>query len=101
VTILQSAVIERSAGNGDFDIGLAMRRVDMDGRHIAGVDPQQQGTVIRREPLVWVAAQQSDTPERTLPPPVVLPASYAWQQLVASLLARHKVPYLGPRAWPT
>ncbi|MCW3478347.1 LysR family transcriptional regulator [Neisseriaceae bacterium JH1-16] len=94
VTILQSAVIERSAGNGDFDIGLAMRLVDTDGRHIAGVDPQQQGTVIRREPLVWVAAQQSDMPERTPLPLVVLPASCALQQFIATLLARHRVPYL-------
>jgi DNA-binding transcriptional LysR family regulator len=87
----QSAEIERQADEGLFDIGLAMRLVDSDGRHIAGMEPKQPGTVVRCEPLRWIMAEQHEPAQPF--PLVVLPATCALQRYVLALLEKHRIPH--------
>ncbi|WP_035051984.1 LysR family transcriptional regulator [Andreprevotia chitinilytica] len=95
VTVQKSAAIERSADEGEFDIGLSMRMVGEDGRHLAGGMPWPQSTVVRRERMVWVSHPdyaEISPPQQPLPL-VVLP-NCALQGLILSLLERNKLTYL-------
>jgi len=93
VSIMKSAIIEDGADTGDFDIGMSMRLVGTDGRHIAG--GELQGTVVRREPLAWVAsAEHAGLPSERPLPLVTLPASCTLQRFVVAHLERYKLPYL-------
>ncbi|MFC5474980.1 LysR family transcriptional regulator [Paraherbaspirillum soli] len=91
VTVLKSAMIESTEADNDFDIGLSMRMLPLDGKR--AVTSRPPGIVVRREQLVWVtSADVEDVAEGPMPL-LVLPATCALQILILKLLDQHKVPY--------
>lgn len=94
VTVLPSAVIDSQAGDdASFDIGLSLRLVA--GKPNApAARGSVQGTVVRREKLLWVSAADA-SPRPTAPYQLVLlPASCQLQRFVVKLLDENKVPYV-------
>ncbi|SOY89196.1 LysR family transcriptional regulator [Cupriavidus taiwanensis] len=86
VTVMKSAAIDAAAGRDTFDIGLSMR---LPGTRGAAA----RGTVLRREPLAWVAAPaEADTLPATLPL-VLLPDTCSLHQYVVQRLLRKRVPF--------
>ncbi|SOY50659.1 Putative transcription regulator, LysR family [Cupriavidus taiwanensis] len=86
VTVMKSAVIDAAAGRDTFDIGLSMRLPGARG-------PAARGTVLRREPLAWVAAPaEADSLPATLPL-VLLPDTCSLHQYVVQRLLRKRVPF--------
>ena len=95
VTVLPSAVIDSSAGDdAAFDIGLSLRLVVPANRRGATGATRAQGTVVRREKLLW--AISADTQPRVSKPYplVLLPSTCQLQRFVVKLLDERKVPYL-------
>ncbi|WP_069264799.1 LysR family transcriptional regulator [Paraburkholderia nodosa] len=90
VTVLPSAVIDSSADDNAYDIGLSLRLVE-EGRST------HKSTSIRREKLVWVGATQTLRERPALTPPwplVLLPATCQLQRRVVRLLDEARMPYL-------
>ncbi|MEM5399570.1 MULTISPECIES: LysR family transcriptional regulator [Paraburkholderia] len=90
VTVLPSAVIDSSADDNAYDIGLSLRLVE-EGRGT------HKSTSIRREKLVWVGATQTLRERPGLTPPwplVLLPATCQLQRRVVRLLDEARMPYL-------
>ncbi|MEX3981282.1 LysR family transcriptional regulator [Paraburkholderia sp. EG287A] len=90
VTVLPSAVIDSSADDNAYDIGLSLRLVE-EGRGT------HKSTSIRREKLVWVGATQTLRERPALTPPwplVLLPATCQLQRRVVRLLDEARMPYL-------
>ncbi|CAD6512516.1 HTH-type transcriptional regulator ArgP [Paraburkholderia hiiakae] len=90
VTVLPSAVIDSSADDNAYDIGLSLRLME-EGRGT------QKSTSIRREKLVWVGAAQTLRERPALTPPwplVLLPATCQLQRRVVRLLEEARMPYL-------
>ncbi|EYS96350.1 LysR family transcriptional regulator [Cupriavidus sp. SK-4] len=86
VTVMKSAAIDAAAEMDTFDIGLSMR---LPGTRGQGT----RGTVLRREPLAWVAAPvEADSLPATLPL-VVLPDTCSLHQYVVQLLLRKRLPF--------
>ncbi|BDB25465.1 LysR family transcriptional regulator [Cupriavidus sp. P-10] len=89
VTVMKSAAIDAAAEMDAFDIGLSMRLPrarDTQGK-------STRGTVLRREPLAWVAASgESDALPATLPL-VLLPDTCSLHQFVVQLLLRKRLPF--------
>lgn len=96
VTVLPSAVIDGSADDNAFDIGLSLRIVDGAAtRRSAGASARS--TVVRREKLVWVGAAQTlrdGTPPAPPFPLVLLPSTCQLQRYVVKLLDAQRIPYL-------
>lgn len=94
VTVLPSAVIDSTADDNAFDIGLSLRIVEPGAQR----STSGRSTAIRREKLVWVSAADA-APDRSpaLKPPwplVLLPASCQLQRHVVKLLEAGRIPYL-------
>ncbi|MCP3722187.1 LysR family transcriptional regulator [Paraburkholderia sp. CNPSo 3272] len=90
VTVLPSAVIDSSADDNAYDIGLSLRLME-EGRGM------HKSTSIRREKLVWVGATQTLRERPALTPPwplVLLPATCQLQRRVVRLLDEARMPYL-------
>ncbi|HKT91390.1 MAG TPA: LysR family transcriptional regulator [Paraburkholderia sp.] len=90
VTVLPSAVIDSSADDNAYDIGLSLRLME-EGRGT------HKSTAIRREKLVWVGAAQTLRERPALTPPwplVLLPATCQLQRRVVRLLDEARMPYL-------
>ncbi|MCX5541642.1 LysR family transcriptional regulator [Paraburkholderia sp. CNPSo 3076] len=90
VTVLPSAVIDSSADDNAYDIGLSLRLME-EGRGT------HKSTSIRREKLVWVGATQTLRERPALTPPwplVLLPATCQLQRRVVRLLDEARMPYL-------
>ncbi|MGY2487714.1 LysR family transcriptional regulator [Cupriavidus sp. CP313] len=88
VTVMKSAAIDAAAEMDAFDIGLSMRLPGTRGQG-AGT----RGTVLRREPLAWVAAPaEADSLPATLPL-VLLPDTCSLHQYVVQLLLRKRLPF--------
>ncbi|MCP3709068.1 LysR family transcriptional regulator [Paraburkholderia sp. CNPSo 3274] len=90
VTVLPSAVIDSSADENAYDIGLSLRLME-EGRGT------HKSTSIRREKLVWVGAAQTLRERPALTPPwplVLLPATCQLQRRVVRLLDEARMPYL-------
>ncbi|AEI78450.1 transcriptional regulator LysR family [Cupriavidus necator N-1] len=88
VTVMKSAAIDAAAEMDTFDIGLSMRLPGTRGQG-AGT----RGTVLRREPLAWVAAPaEADSLPATLPL-VLLPDTCSLHQYVVQLLLRKRLPF--------
>jgi len=90
VTVLPSAVIDSSADENAYDIGLSLRLME-EGRST------HKSTSIRREKLVWVGAAQTLRERPALTPPwplVLLPATCQLQRRVVRLLDEARMPYL-------
>jgi DNA-binding transcriptional LysR family regulator len=86
VTVMKSAAIDAAAEMDAFDIGLSMRLPGTRG-------PGARGTVLRREPLAWVAAPaEADSLPATLPL-VLLPDTCSLHQYVVQRLLRKRVPF--------
>ncbi|AQV95572.1 LysR family transcriptional regulator [Cupriavidus necator] len=86
VTVMKSAAIDAAAEMDTFDIGLSMR---LPGTRGQGT----RGTVLRREPLAWVAAPaEADSLPTTLPL-VLLPDTCSLHQYVVQLLLRKRLPF--------
>ncbi|SPA45576.1 LysR family transcriptional regulator [Cupriavidus taiwanensis] len=86
VTVMKSAAIDAAAGRDTFDIRLSMRLPGTRG-------PAPRGTVLRREPLAWVAAPtEADSLPATLPL-VLLPDTCSLHQYVVQRLLRKRVPF--------
>lgn len=88
VTVLKSAVIDASADDDAFDIGLSMRIVGAakSGRAAAWIP-------LRREPLSWVAARGEPMQWAHPLPLVLLPDSCSLHQYVVRALKRARLPY--------
>ncbi|WP_321946857.1 LysR family transcriptional regulator [Paraburkholderia sp. J10-1] len=90
VTVQPSAVIDSTADENAYDIGLSLRLVE-EGRGT------RKSTSIRREKLVWVGAAQALRERPALTPPwplVLLPATCQLQRRVVRLLDEARMPYL-------
>ncbi|SOZ36053.1 LysR family transcriptional regulator [Cupriavidus neocaledonicus] len=86
VTVMKSAAIDAAAARDTFDIGLSMR---LPGTRA----PAARGTVLRREPLAWVAAPaEADSLPATLPL-VLLPDTCSLHQYVVQRLLRKRVSF--------
>jgi DNA-binding transcriptional LysR family regulator len=98
VTVLPSAVIDSSAEDNAFDIGLSLRIVDVAARRVPPA--AVRSTVVRKERLVWVGAMQTlrESGPPALPSPpfplVLLPATCQLQRYVVKLLDEERIPYL-------
>jgi DNA-binding transcriptional LysR family regulator len=98
VTVLPSAVIDSSAEDNAFDIGLSLRIVDVAARRVPSA--AVRSTVVRKERLVWVGAMQTlrESGPPALPSPpfplVLLPATCQLQRYVVKLLDEERIPYL-------
>ncbi|WP_354686326.1 LysR family transcriptional regulator [Cupriavidus necator] len=89
VTVMKSAAIDAAAEMDAFDIGLSMRLPGAKGRSGQGA----RGTVLRREPLAWVAAPaEAELLPATLPL-VLLPDTCSLHQFVVQLLLRKRLPF--------
>jgi DNA-binding transcriptional LysR family regulator len=96
VTVLPSAVIESSAEDNAFDIGLSLRMVGTGGKRAAAKDARRSAA-IRREKLVWVGARETLREHAALAPPwplVLLPETCQLQRYVVKLLERARMPFL-------
>ncbi|WP_455284034.1 LysR family transcriptional regulator [Cupriavidus necator] len=92
VTVMKSAAIDAAAEMDAFDIGLGMR---LPGARWQGRQGGQgaRGTVLRREPLAWVAAPgEAELLPETLPL-VLLPDTCSLHRFVIQLLQRKRLPY--------
>ncbi|WP_322031990.1 LysR family transcriptional regulator [Paraburkholderia sp. J76] len=90
VTVMPSAVIDSSADENAYDIGLSLRLTE-EGRGA------HRSTSIRREKLVWVGAAQTLRERPALTPPwplVLLPATCQLQRRVVRVLDEARMPYL-------
>jgi DNA-binding transcriptional LysR family regulator len=98
VTVLPSAVIDSTADDNAFDIGLSLRIVDGAARRGANdKGGARHSTAVRREKLVWVGSPATlrDGPAPTPPYPLVLlPSTCLLQRYVVKLLDEKRVPYL-------
>ncbi len=88
VTIGQSDLVERGCKAGEFDIGLSMRAVERPG----GVSGSRRALLLRREPLLWVAAPASRMHLESPLPLVLLPSSCQLHRLALRLLQRQNIP---------
>ncbi|QEZ47796.1 LysR family transcriptional regulator [Cupriavidus oxalaticus] len=89
VTVMKSAAIDAAAEMDAFDIGLSMRLPR--GRDTQG--RSTRGTVLRREPLAWVAASgEADALPATLPL-VLLADTCSLHRFVVQLLLRKRLPF--------
>jgi len=88
VTVMKSAAIDAAADMDAFDIGLSMRLAGERGQ-AAG----RQGTVLRREPLAWVAAEHEGGALSAPLPLVLLPDTCSLHQFVVQLLKRKRVSF--------
>lgn len=94
VTVLPSAVIDSSADDNAFDIGLSLRLVEGARKNVSSAPA---GTAIRRERLVWVSAAQTLRERLASAPPwplVLLPSTCQLQRRVVKLLDDARIPYL-------
>ena len=88
VTIMKSGAIEAAYERGEIDVGISMviqERGSARGR--------AQGALLRREPLLWMAADGAAGPPAEPLPLLVLPESCALRQYVERLLSRRGLPY--------
>ncbi|WP_241075020.1 LysR family transcriptional regulator [Achromobacter insuavis] len=87
VTIMKSGTIEAAYERGEVDVGISMviqERGASKGR--------PQGPLLRRESLLWMAAEGAPAPVASLPL-LALPETCALRQYAERLLARRAVPY--------
>lgn len=87
VTIMKSGTIEAAYERGEVDVGISMviqERGALKGR--------ARGPLLRRESLLWMAAEGAPAPSGPLPL-LALPETCALRQYAERLLARRAVPY--------
>ncbi|WP_186308443.1 LysR family transcriptional regulator [Paraburkholderia sp. BCC1885] len=93
VSVRKSALIELDAGSGDFDIGLSMRVADRVRKESVTVRNAFASFMIRREPLLWVAAPSFARVSRRPLPLVALPDTCSLQRYMLARLNEAGVEY--------
>ena len=86
VTIMKSGAIEAAYERGEIDVGISMSIPE---RGVAR--GRAQGALLRREPLLWMAAEAGAAGRQ--PALLVLPETCALRQYVERLLSRRGVAY--------
>jgi len=87
VTIMKSGAIEAAYERGEIDVGISMVILERG----AGKG-RPQGPVLRRESLLWMAADGAQATRGALPL-LALPETCALRQYAERLLSRRSVPY--------
>ncbi len=88
VTIMKSGAIEAAYERGEIDVGISMRIMER-----GAARDRASGALLRREPLLWMAADGAAAPQEGALPLLVLPETCALRQYVERLLSRRDVPY--------
>lgn len=88
VTIMKSGAIEAAYERGEIDVGISMSIQER-----GAPRARAQGALLRREPLLWMAAEGASVPQHGALPLLVLPETCALRQYVERLLSRRGVPY--------
>ncbi len=88
VTIMKSGAIEAAYERGEIDVGISMSIQER-----GAPRARAQGALLRREPLLWMAAEGAGVPQHDALPLLVLPETCALRQYVERLLSRRGVPY--------
>ncbi|WP_447981249.1 LysR family transcriptional regulator [Achromobacter kerstersii] len=88
VTIMKSGAIEAAYERGEIDVGISMSIQER-----GAPRARAQGALLRREPLLWMAAEGASAPQHDALPLLVLPETCALRQYVERLLSRRGVPY--------
>ncbi len=93
VSVRKSALIEHDAGSGDFDIGLSMRVADRVREESTTGRNAFASFMIRREPLLWVAAPSFGQVSHRPLPLVSLPDTCSLQRYMLARLNEAGVDY--------
>ena len=88
VTIMKSGAIEAAYARGEIDVGISM--VIQEPRGARG---RPDGTLLRREPLLWMTAEGPPQPLPEPLPLLALPETCALRQYVEGVLSRRGLPY--------
>ncbi|WP_454693876.1 LysR family transcriptional regulator [Achromobacter aegrifaciens] len=88
VTIMKSGAIEDAYERGEIDVGISMRILER-----GAARGRAQGALLRREQLMWMAADGTAAPAQDALPLLALPETCALRQYVERLLSRRDVPY--------
>ncbi len=89
VTIMKSGAIEAAYERGEIDVGISM--VIQERGAARGL---ANGALLRREPLLWMAAEGALPPLAEPLPLLALPETCALRQYVERLLSRRSLPYV-------
>ncbi|MFK4441194.1 DNA-binding transcriptional LysR family regulator [Caballeronia udeis] len=94
VSVRKSALIEQSAGLGDFDIGLSMRRIGEASFNAEAEGEESFDSIpIRREQLLWVAAPTFDMQGTGALPVIALPDTCSMQRYMLAKLQESNLRY--------
>jgi DNA-binding transcriptional LysR family regulator len=88
VTIMKSGAIEAAYARGEIDVGISMVIQER-----GATRGRADGALLRREPLLWMAAEGEMPPLAEPLPLLALPETCALRQYVERLLSRRGVPY--------
>ncbi|MFJ3463753.1 LysR family transcriptional regulator [Achromobacter spanius] len=88
VTIMKSGAIEASYERGEIDVGISMVIQER-----GATRGRADGALLRREPLLWMAAEGEMPPLAEPLPLLALPETCALRQYVERLLSRRGVPF--------
>lgn len=88
VTIMKSGAIEAAYERGEIDVGISMVIQEQ-----GATRRRAQGALLRRESLLWMAADGAAAPAGGALPLLVLPESCALRQFAERLLSRRGVAY--------
>lgn len=89
VTIMKSGAIEAAYERGEIDVGISMVIQER-----GAARGRADGALLRREPLLWMAAEGATPPLAEPLPLLALPETCALRQYVERLLARRSLPYV-------
>lgn len=88
VTIMKSGAIEAAYERGEIDVGISMVIQER-----GATRGRADGALLRREPLLWMAAEGVTPPLAEPLPLLALPETCALRQYVERTLSRRGVPY--------
>jgi DNA-binding transcriptional LysR family regulator len=89
VTIMKSGAIEAAYERGEIDVGISMVIQER-----GAARGRADGALLRREPLLWMAAEGATPPLDEPLPLLALPETCALRQYVERLLSRRSLPYV-------
>ncbi len=89
VTIMKSGAIEAAYERGEIDVGISMIIQER-----GAARGRADGALLRREPLLWMAAEGATPPLAEPLPLLALPETCALRQYVERLLSRRGLPYV-------
>lgn len=88
VTIMKSGAIEAAYDRGEIDVGISMSIQER-----GAPRARAQGALLRRESLLWLAAEGAEVSRHEALPLLALPETCALRQYVERLLSRRGVAY--------